>query len=590
MNPHQSADLPQGDILVVDDTQANLSLLVDLLGAAGYHVRPAGSGELALRSVKARLPDLILLDINMPGMDGLEVCRQLKADEKTQAIPVIFITVYEDEQSMLKGFEAGAVDFITKPFAEKVVLARVRTHLALRHIQMRYESQNAQLAAEIIERKQAEALLVESRTQLEARVALRTQELQKANEGLLGEIAERKQAEAEKDKLEIQNRQLQKSESLGRMAGAIAHHFNNQLQVVSGNLEMALENLPPVAGKQATFLSNAMQATSRAAEVSSLMLTYLGQASSLRHPLDLSEACRTTLPVLQAAMPRNVVLESVLASPGPIVLGDANQIQQVLSNLVTNAWEATNNGPGVLQVSVTTTVPPAHSPMPRFPIKSPLQNKAYACLEVKDTGCGIAAKDMDTLFDPFYSSKFPGRGMGLPVVLGIVRAHEGVITVDSESGRGSIFRVYFPLATEEIPLPAQRAAEVTRDQSGRTVLVVEDEEMLRELTEMLLIGLGYSVLTAKDGIEAVEVFRQHVHEIDCVLCDMNMPRMNGWETLTALRQVTPGLPVILSSGYSEVQVMANEHREEPQAFLKKPYQRVQLREALQKALAGKSDT
>jgi PAS domain S-box-containing protein len=265
------------------------------------------------------------------------------------------------------------------------------------------------------------------------------------------DITERKRAEGEREQLEGVARQLQKSESLGRMAGAIAHHFNNQLQVVAGYLEMTLCELPEGLNVQEN-LDEALRATRRASEVSSMMLTYLGQTITTREPLDLAEVCRRTLPVLQAAAPKNVVLEFAARSPGPIVRASANQIQQVLTNLVTNGWEACGAGPGTIHLSVTTV---ASSEIPRsrrFPITWQTRSAACACLEVADTGCGIADEDIEKLFDPFFSRKFTGRGMGLPVVLGIVRAHEGAIAVESEPGSGSIFRVYIALSAEALPL------------------------------------------------------------------------------------------------------------------------------------------
>ena len=269
-------------------------------------------------------------------------------------------------------------------------------------------------------------------------------------DGLIQDITERKRVEEEV-------RQLQKAESLGRMAGAIAHHFNNQLGVVMGNLELALIDLSGDPGPR-NNLMNAMKAARRSAEVSGLMLTYLGQTIGQPEPLALSEVCSRNLPLLQAVLPKDVVLETDLPSPGPIVNANANQIRQVLTNLVTNAWEAMGAVGGAIHVTVKTVSPDDIPALHRFPIGWQPQDKAHACLEVRDTGCGIAEQDIDKLFDPFFSSKFTGRGLGLPVVLGIARAHEGAITVESEPGRGSVFRVFMLLSTEEVPRRPDQAA------------------------------------------------------------------------------------------------------------------------------------
>ncbi len=403
---------------------------------------------------------------------------------------------------------------------------------------------------------------------------------------VVSDITERKLEEEEKAKLEAQNRQLQKAEGLARMAGAIAHHFNNHLTAVTGNLELAIGDLSRGA-LSAEKLTNALRAARDAAEVSKLMLTYLGQTHAQHEPLDLSEVCRRSVPLLRAAMPKDMVLDTDLPSPGPAISANANQLQQVLTNLVTNAWEAGVDGRGVVRVKVKTVLPGGGIPAShRFPIDwRPHDTVSYACMEVVDAGSGIADKDIEKLFDPFFSSKFAGRGLGLSVVLGIVRAHVGAVTVETAPGRGSTFRVFLPVLAERVirqPDPAAQSPEI--DWSG-TVLLVDDEPMVRKVCESALMRLGFAVLLAKDGVEAVEILREHRDEIRCVLCDLTMPRMNGWETLVALRKLAPTLPVILASGYDEAHVMAGDHPELPQAFLSKPYRIQELRDAIVRALA-----
>ena len=409
------------------------------------------------------------------------------------------------------------------------------------------------------------------------------------------DITARKQVEAEKAALEALNRQLQKSESLARMAGAIAHYFNNQLCVVIGNLEMAIDEQLKGAHFSKSLIS-AMQAAEKSAEMSNLMLTYLGQSLEKCESLDLSDVCFRSLPLLHAAMPGNVVMEKDLPLPGPIIIANTGEMQQVLTNLITNAWEALGNNKGTISLNVK-KVPAANIPATqRFPRGWQPQDNAYACLEVTDEGCGIVDKDMEELFDPFFSSKFTGRGMGLPVVLGIVKAHNGVITVESNLKGGSTFSVFFPLSKEALLQPQKavsnddsliNAVSPIKLEEGGTVLLVEDEEMLRIMTSDMLKSLGFSVLEAKDGVEAVELFRNHQDEIKFVLSDLTMPGMNGWETLTALRELASDIPVILASGYDKAHVMAGDHPELPQAFLGKPYMLKGLSDAISEALANK---
>lgn len=404
---------------------------------------------------------------------------------------------------------------------------------------------------------------------------------------IVTDITDRKRYDAEKEELEFQNRQLQKAESLGRMAGAIAHHFNNQLQVVLGNLELAINNLPPGINPLES-LASAMQAALKAAEVSGLMLTYLGLTPGMLEPIDLSEACRRSLTLLQTEAQKNMIIKAHFQSSGPIIRANAGQIHQVLTNLLTNAREATAGIKGAVGLTVKTIYAADIPASPRFPVDWKPRDPFYACLEVADSGCGIAEKDFGQIFDPFFSTKFTGRGLGLPVVLGIVRAHHGAVTVESKAERGSIFRVFFPVLAEKAPHQPYKTAQTPDIEGGGTVLLVEDAVAVRKIGASMIMKLGFKVLEAGDGVEAVEVFRQHQDEICCVVCDLSMPHMNGWETLAALRSLSPGIPFVLSSGYDREQVTAGNHPEWPQAFLGKPYQLKDLRDSIRSALSNMS--
>ena len=402
---------------------------------------------------------------------------------------------------------------------------------------------------------------------------------------VISDIDDRKRAEAEREKakLEIQNQRLVKAESLSLMAGAIAHRFNNYLMAVTGNLELAMGD-PSLEPRSFQDLAHAMDAARQAAQLSTQMLAYLGQSPGRHEPLDLAALCRRSVAALRAPMPREVTLEANCPPPVLVVSANATHIRQVLTNLVSNAWESCQ-ARGAVQLSVkrvsTADIPTLH----RFPIGWQPHGGAYACLEVTDNGCGIGEKDIDRLFDPFFSRKSSGRGLGLPVVLGIVRAHGGAITVQSASGRGSALRVFLPLSAEA-PRPQPKLRIVSRSMGGGAVLLVEDEQMIRRVVAAMLTRLGFKVLQAEDGVAALDVLSRHEDEIRCVLCDLTMPRMSGWETLAELRKLVPGIPVILASGYDEAQAMAGEHTELPQAFLGKPYRMRALREALSQALRG----
>lgn len=396
----------------------------------------------------------------------------------------------------------------------------------------------------------------------------------------LQNVSERKRAEAAAALADARLRQLQKAESLERMAGAIGHHFNNRFQAVTGNLELAMGD-PSLNVETARYLKRALRAALQTAQMSTLMLTYLGQRAEKLAALDLSQAGRWTLPLLQASLPGEMSLETDFPSPGPIVRAQADQIQQILIHLVTNAGEAVSEGKGTVRLAVSTVaqadIPETH----RFPVDWEPTSAAYACLEVTDTGRGIAGKDLERIFEPFFSDKGDGRGLGLAVVIGIARAHDGAVSVSSEPGRGSTFRVYLPLSPAEAASPWKQTPEFT---AGGAVLLVDDEEAVRGVAADLLRGLGFSVLEASSGAEALGLLGKKPSGLRLVLCDLSMPGMNGWETLAALRRIAPGIPAILASGYERAEVMAGDHPELPQAFLHKPFLLRELADAIRLAL------
>lgn len=397
------------------------------------------------------------------------------------------------------------------------------------------------------------------------------------------DITDRNRAEAERARLEAENLQLQKAKSLGRMAGAIAHLFNNQLSVVIGNLELALVDLSEDAAIRESLI-DAMRAARRSAETSGLMLTYIGQSTDKGDLLDLSKVCRQNLPVLQNAMPEGVALKTELMPSGPVVRAQADQIKKVLTNLIANGWESIGHGTGA--VTLATRIIPA-SEIPKsnlFPVDWKPAGVVFSCLEVTDTGCGMAEDNLDNIFDPFYTTKFTGRGLGLAVVLGIVKSWGGAIGVESRKNQGSTFRVFLPLVGDELPRPPEDATEVHHVDFGGAVLLVDSQDSVRNMAQSMLERLGYEVLAVSGGAEAVSLLRETPDRVRCVVTDLTMSGMDGLETLAALRKIRPLIPVVLTSGNDEAQVMMGRYSEQPQAFLHKPYSKDDLQAAIDMAL------
>jgi CheY-like chemotaxis protein len=370
------------------------------------------------------------------------------------------------------------------------------------------------------------------------------------------------------------------------MASAIAHHFNNMLGAVVSSLDLALDELAD-NHTAVEDLEIARESALRAAKTSELMLAYLGQSVRSRQTVDLTEVLRDALPDLQAKVPTGVKLVFDLRDSGLIVLVSPDQIRQLVTNLITNAWEAMSATPGEIQVSVR-AVSGARIPKNHFPSTDWTPRAAsYVCLEVRDAGCGMTADTVEKIFDPFFTTKFVGRGLGLPVVLGTVRAYDGVVSVESIIGEGSTFRVFLPhapLAMLEARTPTPSGVSVRLPAKAGLVLLAEDEDRLLHNTQRMLVRLGYDVITATDGVAAVEKFRQRSREVRLAVLDIAMPRIDGWAALAAIRSMRPDLPVILASGYSEADALRGQPCQQGLVYLHKPYTMADLCKVVGKAL------
>lgn len=404
--------------------------------------------------------------------------------------------------------------------------------------------------------------------------------------GLVQDITERKRMEAERQTTEQRLQLIEKAESLSRMAGSIAHHLNNQLMVILGNLDMVADSCANDRQAQ-TYLDAMRKAAQKAAEIGRLVLVYLGQSFERRAPTDVIEMCKQSLPALASLVPSHIRLDTDIPKAGFQANINGPQIRQVLMQLATNAIEAIGDRPGTIRITVQTVngseIPVLH----RHPVDRDPMDVPYVCIDVADTGCGISEAQIDRIVDPFYTSKFTGRGMGLAVVLGILRSHEGFLNIESEPNQGSHFRIYLPVSQT---VSLEPSAKPNHDLPGPpvemegVVLLVEDEVLVREVTETILKRLGFTVVCTSNGVEAVQVFEKTPERFRLVISDVAMPIMDGWETLSALRRIRPDIPVILASGYEEAHVLAGEHEEFPQAVLEKPYHVQDLMEAIRKTL------
>ncbi|HKU42970.1 MAG TPA: PAS domain S-box protein, partial [Polyangiales bacterium] len=369
--------------------------------------------------------------------------------------------------------------------------------------------------------------------------------------GVLGvgiDLTERRRAEAERERLQAQLLQAQKLESLGLLAGGIAHDFNNLLTPIVGGASAALLKLPQSSSLRVD-LELIVSAAQRAAALTRQMLAYSGKAQLQTRVLDLSTHVREISTLIQASVPKKVELRLDLTAGLPPVEGDASQLQQIVMNLVINAAEAIGPREGTVFV-MTSHQRLTASDAATLYCPDGLVPGQYVSLEVRDTGHGMDAATQAKIFDPFFTTKFTGRGLGLAAVLGIVRTHRGAISVESSPGQGTSVRVFFP-TTERREAASVRPRPSSYRGQGR-VLVIDDDAGVRSIARRMLETFGFSVLEAADGESGAAAFIEHAGDCALVLLDMTMPKLNGEETLRAIRRVRSDVPVLLMSGYNEL--------------------------------------
>lgn len=370
--------------------------------------------------------------------------------------------------------------------------------------------------------------------------------------------------------LQQQVEHVDRLESLGVLAGGIAHDFNNILTAIIGNADLATRKLA-AASCVTTHLESIKQSGLQAANLCKQMLAYSGKGSFIIQSLNLSRLITEMMPLLEVSIDKSVILKYNLDKSLPSIDGDITQIQQIIMNLVINASEAMAKSDGsiiittgLMQVDEACLVNSLH--------KVGTSIGSFIYMEVSDSGCGMDIETQKKIFDPFFSTKFTGRGLGMSAVLGIVTGHNGILNLYSEPNKGTVFKIAFPASssTEEI-VTEQQGNEITKNCSG-TVLVIDDEESIRKIACLLLEDMGYSVVTAVDGKHGLEVFREHQQELVGIILDMTMPHMSGEACFHALRKISPYVQVILSSGYSEEDVTSGFQDKGLNGFIQKPYQ------------------
>ena len=400
------------------------------------------------------------------------------------------------------------------------------------------------------------------------------------------DVTDRNRAQEERQRMQSQFQQAQKLESLGVLAGGIAHDFNNLLVGILGSADLAREDLPE-GSPAAVSMANIEKAAKRAADLCKQMLAYSGKGTYAVATVDLRRVIREMTRLLEVSVAKNVVVKYALGEDIPAVNADARQMHQVIMNLVTNASEAIEGRSGIIDVSVSAIDCDDEFLADTIPAGNATPGQ-YVCVEVRDNGCGMDEQTVAQMFDPFFTTKFIGRGLGLAAVLGIIRGHKGGIKVDSEVGKGTRFRVLFPVAHETVATTEEgEAAHVGESWAGwGCVILADDDEMVRNVGQRMLQKAGFSVLTATNGLEAVGLLQERKEDVTCIVLDLTMPRMGGEAAFRKIREISADVPVLISSGYDEHEIAERFAGKSIAGFVQKPYRTADLLEKVREALVS----
>ena len=605
-----SAENNDLNILIVEDSPTQAEQLRFILEKNSFKVTVAGNGSKAIEILKDHKPDVVITDIVMPEMDGYELCRWIRSDQTLKEVPVVLVTTLSDPTDVIKGLEVGANNFITKPYDEKYLVSRLQYLLANKEIRKNsiaemginvyFSGQNYFITAERLqildlllstyenayhqnrELLNMQKALTELNTRLEDMVTERTAELSATNNRLKIELAERLRAEEEKVKLQAQLHQAQKMESVGRLAGGVAHDYNNMLSVILGYTQMALEQTDPNSSLHRD-LQEVMSAANRSTGITRQLLAFARKQTIVPQVLDLNEIVTDMINMLRKLIGEDIKL-SWHPAPGlwPVLI-DPSLLDQVLANLCVNARDAIA---GVGEISIETGMDSFESEY--YHGHKKIIPGDYLFLAVSDSGCGIDKNIIDNIFEPFFTTKEIGQGtgLGLSTVHGIVEQHNGFIHVYSEQDKGTTFKIYLPRYSGEIRDKKNNGEGSFDRGNGETVLIVEDELTILQLTSRILTNLGYTVLTANNPTEAIKLAQQHPGKIHLLLSDVIMPDMNGLDLAERILLLHADLKYLFMSGYTADIITNRGALDMDSHLIQKPFSAKRLAAKVREALKG----
>ncbi|MEW6733730.1 MAG: response regulator [Acidobacteriota bacterium] len=625
-------------ILIADDEEAGRETVESLLAPLGYNIIFANDGFSALEQARRHTPDLLLLDIMMPNMDGFEVCRHLRADSLLGELPIIMLTALDDADSRRQGLEAGADDFVTKPFDRAELRARVRTIIRLNRYRRLLQAdglireqatlldiaQDAIIVHDLAEcilfwNKSAERLygftvleakgkklcdlvrgqdpiqLTEAYKQLFEKGAWSGELQQVTREGkdIIVEtrwtlVSDREDQPksifivntdvTEKKRIEAQFLRAQRLENIGALTSGIAHDLNNILAPILMSVQLLKRK---TNDKQISKLIDTVELSAgRGADLIKQILSFSRGIESTKTLIQPRHLILEIMKVAQETFPR--LIEVSCHAPTDIwpISFNATQLHQILMNLSVNARDAMPNG-GALSITAKNIILDDNHIMMNGEAKA----GPYVVITVSDTGTGIATELREKIFEPFFTTKAPGKGtgLGLSTVLSIVKSQGGFLQINSRVNEGSEFVIYLPA---NVPATICQAVEPESELivgDGTMVLVIDDESSIREIIKSSLEAYNYQVVAAGNGVEAIGLYASHRDSIQVVITDIMMPRMDGEATIRALKQMQPNIKIIAISGLSPTGIDIDVLND-VWAFLPKPFTAKALLSTLREVL------
>lgn len=552
-------------VLIVDDNEQNLYFLEVLLKGNGFEAISAKNGAEALKSALEAPPDVIVSDILMPVMDGYALCREWMAHEQLRNIPFIFYTAtftgQKDEELALS---LGASKFVIKPQEPESLMRIITDALAGHHADTTPVPSEPPPHEQQILQEYSEALF----RKLEKKMA----DLETVNRELENTLNEQK-------RLEGQLRQAQKMEVIGRFAGGIAHDFNNILTAIVGYshlMRMKMESGNPLLA----YVDQVFLATERAANLTRSLLMFSRKEEMQPRPVNLNGIIRNLEAFLKRIIGNDIQLRTILVDDNIQIHADSGSIEQVLLNLATNARDAMPRG-GILTIELGAALLDEQF----VRVHGYGSPGRYALLSVTDNGEGMDEETRQNIFEPFFTTKETGKGtgLGLSIVYGIVKQHNGFISVYSEPGHGTTFRILIP-RIESDPDVESSVDHAVSPGGSETILVAEDDAAIRSFIEEFLTSLGYRIILAEDGQEAVDKFRQNKELIKLVLIDTFMPKKNGLEASEEIRAIQPGIKILFTSGHTVEMIQDRGLMEKGAELITKPLRPCELSYKLREML------